>query len=140
MASKLFFGALLFSLTACQSTSETSQLSKDLIGNWHVENIQGRPTIDYSPAQLSFNRDGTLSGNNSCNSFDGLYQIDELTLQLQPVKHTERACIDPLKRQENGFMTAMKNISKASLRKGKLTLFDSHGDVQLILSRFEPKE
>lgn len=140
MASRLLFGALLFSLAACQSTKEPNQLSEDLIGNWHVEKIQGNPTIDYSPAQLSFNRDGSLRGNNSCNSFEGLYLIDNLILTLQPQKHTERACIDPLKRQETGFMEAMKNIRKASLSRGKLKLTDAKGNTQLLLSRFEPKE
>ncbi len=140
MTSKFMFTALLLSLTACQSSLKPSTLDTDITGAWHVEEIQGRPVIDYSPAQLTFHHDGTLSGNNSCNSFEGLYQINNAQLEISPKQYTERACIDALRNQEAHFILAIQHISEGEFKRGKLRLTDDEGTVQLLLSRFEPKD
>lgn len=61
--------ALLLGLTACQGTDLTKNNSTPLEGSWHIEAIQGKPVIDYSPAHITFEAEGKLHGNNSCNNF-----------------------------------------------------------------------
>jgi len=131
----LIIVAALLGLTACQSTPSAEITGVEVQGSWHIESAQGQPVIDYSPAQLIFAADGTLSGNNSCNEFFGQYQLEGSRLTLSPAGHTMKACVDALMHQEQRVMQAMEQITLAQESKGKLVLKDDNGKIQLVLSK-----
>ncbi|WP_299796130.1 META domain-containing protein [uncultured Shewanella sp.] len=127
--------AAMLGLTACQSTVETQQQDIDLQGSWHIEVINEKPVIDYSPAQLTFEQDGKLTGNNSCNNFFGQYSVDGAQITLNPAGSTMKACVDALMDQEQRVMMAMPEITSGELKKGKLLLKDAEGKTQLVLTK-----
>ncbi len=131
-------GALLLGLTACQNTNVTvdeaaSLDTVSLLGSWHIEMIQGQATVDRSPAQLTFDTQGKLSGNNSCNQFFGQYQQQGEALTLSSSGGTTmRACIDALMRQEQQVIQALPQVAKVKMIQGRLTLL-SHDDTPLLV-------
>ncbi|MCG9695714.1 META domain-containing protein [Shewanella sp. Isolate11] len=130
----LLAACALLSLAACQTTS-TTPTNIAIAGTWHIESVQGRPVIDYSPAQLTFGEDNQLSGNNSCNQFFGQYQLNGEQLSLSPTGNTMKACVDALMDQEQRVMQAMPLVNQATLAKGKLLLKDTKGKTLLVLSQ-----
>ncbi|MCL1049972.1 META domain-containing protein [Shewanella abyssi] len=127
--------SLLLGLSACQSSPQAQIEDLAIEGTWHIEVANGQAVIDYSPAQLTFEAEGKLTGNNSCNNFFGSYVLSGQSLQLQPAGHTMKACVDALMAQEQRVMQAMPAISQGKLSKGKLLLQDADNKTLLILSK-----
>ncbi|MCE9677740.1 META domain-containing protein [Shewanella sp. AS1] len=135
MSKSLLFVACAALLTACQSPSSSDHKDLEIMGTWHIEKVQDKGVIDYSPAQLTFGEDGKLSGNNSCNQFIGQYQLDGNQLTLTPAGSTMKACVEALMDQEQRVMQALTTVTQASISKGKLRLKDADNKTQLILSQ-----
>ncbi|MGL5360057.1 MAG: META domain-containing protein [Shewanella sp.] len=130
----LLCSALILGLSACQTATTAKTETIALEGSWQVEQIQGQPTIDNSPAQITFAAQGQLNGNNSCNNFFGQYTLQGQTLTLMPAGSTMKACIEALMRQEQQFMQAMPLVTKAQFAEGKLQLLDAKQTAVLVLS------
>ncbi|WP_119977679.1 META domain-containing protein [Shewanella algidipiscicola] len=131
----LFIASALLGLSACQTSTSVDTPTIAIEGTWHIEAAQGQSVIDYSPAQLIFAADGTLSGNNSCNQFFGQYKLEGTQLTLSPAGSTMKACIEALMSQEQRVMQAMSKITTAESANGKLLLKDAEGEAQLVLSK-----
>jgi len=65
-----------------------------LIGNWRILSINGRPTLERSPATIRFEGD-RVSGNTGCNAFGGSFRFERGRLTTGPMFSTKRACIAP---------------------------------------------
>jgi len=65
-----------------------------LIGNWRILSINGRPTLERSPATIRFEGD-RVSGNTGCNAFGGSFRFKRGWLTTGPMISTRRACIAP---------------------------------------------
>ncbi len=138
MLKKAFIlSALLFGLTACESADSAKNDTIPLLGSWHIEMVQGQPTIDYSPAQITFEAEGQLHGNNSCNNFFGQYTQQGQELKLSPAGSTMKACVDALMQQEHKVMQAMPLVTQAKLVQGRLTLLGSDDKPLLVLSQLK---
>ncbi|MGL4475752.1 MAG: META domain-containing protein [Shewanella sp.] len=124
---------LALTLGGCQATTPSSDL--DLIGQWKIETIMGQPTVDYSPAELIFSADGTLTGNNSCNQFFGKYEFANNQLTLMPAGTTMKACVDALMAQEQLVNQAMPVVASTQYANGQLSLLDGEGQVLLVLTK-----
>lgn len=131
----LIASAILLGLTACQNTDPIGLEHPTLEGTWYVEVALDMPVIDYSPAQLIFAADGSLTGNNSCNNFFGQYQQNGEALTLAPAGSTRKACVDALMDQEQRVMQAMPQVKRAQMTQGKLNLLDDKGITVLVLSK-----
>ena len=130
-----FVASLLLGLSACQSTPQAQTEDLAIEGTWHIEVANGQPVIDYSPAQLTFEAEGKLTGNNSCNNFFGSYVLSGQSIQLQPAGNTMKACVDALMAQEQRVMKAMPEVSQAKMSKGKLLLQDADNNTLMVLSK-----
>ncbi|MCF1428501.1 MAG: META domain-containing protein [Shewanella sp.] len=136
MNKKFFFaGILALGLTGCQSSPAQHDQQVNLIGDWKLEVIMGQPTVDYSPAQINFDKDGRLSGNNSCNNFFGTFTQEGNQLTLDPAGSTMKACVDSLMAQEQLVNQAMKLVQTAEMKGGKLELLDENGKLLLTLTK-----
>lgn len=65
-----------------------------LIGNWRILSINGRPTLEHSPATIRFEGD-RISGNTGCNAFGGSFRFERGRLTAGPMMSTRRACVVP---------------------------------------------
>lgn len=133
----LLLSVLFLGLSACQSANVSHQEPVQLQGSWHIEAVQGQPTVDYSPAQITFDAEGNISGNNSCNHFFGQYSQQGQALQIIPGGSTMKACVDALMQQEHKVMQALPLVAKAKLVKGRLTLLSSDAKAILVLTQLK---
>ncbi|MGI2257927.1 META domain-containing protein [Shewanella sp. GXUN23E] len=136
MNKKFFFaGILALGLAGCQSAPGQNDQQINLIGDWKLEVIMGQPTVDYSPAQINFDKDGRLSGNNSCNNFFGTFTQEGNKLTLNPAGSTMKACVDALMAQEQLVNQAMPLVQTATMKDGKLELLGENNKPLLTLTR-----
>lgn len=128
------FGAGLV-LSACATTG--SDLSSGgptfrtalQAGVWRIEDIAGAGVIDNSPATLSFDPDGRLSGNASCNRLIGNYKVDGNKLTISPAGTTMMACPPALMDQERRLVALLGKVSRYKIdRTGALILTSVSGE------------
>ncbi|QBF83646.1 META domain-containing protein [Shewanella maritima] len=134
----LAVSGLVVALTACsnQPTAvNAEQLFETLSGQWSVTDIAGEPVASYSKPRITFEQDGQLSGNNSCNRFSGRYEYQQTQLTLQSLGSTRKACVDGLVKQERMFMDSLPKVSQYQFAKTKLYLLDAQGQVLFELNK-----
>ncbi|QSX34299.1 META domain-containing protein [Shewanella avicenniae] len=127
--------ALIGFISACQSSINEPQLANQLVGKWYLTAIKQQATLSYSTAYLTFAEDGQLSGNNSCNSFTGHYQLVDHQLQLTAEQGTRKACVDALMQQEQAFREVLPQVAQLHIKGDQLKLLDRHHQRLLKLER-----
>ncbi|MFQ6370755.1 META domain-containing protein [Shewanella sp. YIC-542] len=135
MPKKLLLMLAFCSVSACQSLTTPPITATQLLGDWHIQQINGQPVVDFSPAQLTFAENGKLSGNNSCNNFFGRYQLQAQQLHLMPAGSTMKACVDVLMAQEQQVMQLLPQVVTAERQGNQLRLQGSQGATLLLLQR-----
>lgn len=98
-----------------------------LPGKWHVDYLEGRGVVDYSPAHYQFDDDRRISGNASCNAFTGNYRIVDDAIVVGQLGSTRKLCPPALMEQETRFLAAMKRVHSWNTDKGLMHLYDEEG-------------
>ena len=133
-------------LSACKNTPTTEKTKvtdADLQGSWLIEYINQQPVIDRSPASLSFNKDGKVTGNSSCNRFMTGYQFNQTaedtfsTLTFSQSAGTMMMCSETLMNQEQRFFSALAKVTHVTIENGLLMLTDNNQQVILKASKQE---
>ncbi len=133
----VFSGLLVLLMSGCASVS-VHDFSQDLIGEWQIESIAGRPVIDYSPARISFSEDNKLAGNASCNRFFGSYILKGNKLKIgSPMGVTMMMCAEALMDQEGRMIKALEAVDLMRFENGLLVLEDIHQQEMIRASRIE---
>lgn len=96
-------------------------------GVWHVDYIEGAGVVDRSPARYQFDEDLRVTGNASCNSFTGAYQIVEGAIVVGNLASTRMMCPPALMEQEQRLLAAMQRVHRWDTQNGLLYLFDKEG-------------
>ena len=109
--------------------------AQDIRGSWLVEWIVDRPVMDYSPASLTFGKEGRLSGNASCNLIMASYTVDGDQLTIGPVGATRKLCPPALMEQEQRFLAALEDVVRAEIRNELLYLYSADARELLRASR-----
>jgi heat shock protein HslJ len=124
--------------TACNSTKKTTSATGEaaLAGNWELDFISGpriafdglypnrKPTISFDIAAKR------VSGNTSCNSYNGPYTIDGNNISFsQPMGVTKMMCEDI--QGETIFLETLKKINRFDVVDGK-TLNFIMGDIAMM--------
>jgi heat shock protein HslJ len=125
---------LLFLLLASLLLSACSAGDKSLAGGTWALTAYGpqgatTPVSPGSQASITFNDDGTVTGNSGCNSFGGEYKVDGDQVTFSGLVSTLMACDESLMTQEGTVFkvldgTAMYKIdgSTLTLTNGGMTL------------------
>jgi uncharacterized lipoprotein YbaY/heat shock protein HslJ len=94
------------------------------VGEWSVEELDGRRLEDRSRATLRFATDGTVSGLATCNRFTARWKpTGSAQLALTAPAVTMRACAPALAAQEETFLGLLKRVSSyATAPDGTLVL------------------
>lgn len=116
---------------ACAANVEKTVQPEELLGNWQVETVQDRPVVDRSPASIAFAKDGSFSGNASCNRMAGEYVWKEGKLELGQAAVTRMACPPALMEQEQRLLAALALVAQARLENGLLLLEDIAGNLMI---------
>jgi len=98
-----------------------------LVGpSWTLVSYQGpsgATPASSSPAILSFEPAGVLSGTTGCNRIRGTYKVDGSNLTIDPGATTMMACADPaVDAQEQAVTQGLPKVRGFQVRQGQLTL------------------
>ncbi|MET1232920.1 MAG: META domain-containing protein [Candidatus Limnocylindrales bacterium] len=86
-----------------------------------------------STITLLFGSDGTVSGNATCNSYNGTFTADAAILKVGPLATTRMACVsDELNAQEAQYLAALQSAATYDITNGTLTIRDADGASQVI--------
>jgi heat shock protein HslJ len=92
---------------------------------WRLDGIAEGETFMSTIAEASavFADDGTVTGNASCNRYDGTYQVEEGSIRIAEVGTTKMACEDDVMAQEAVFLDALANARTWSIQGSTLSLY-----------------
>ncbi|WP_026730362.1 META domain-containing protein [Flavobacterium denitrificans] len=139
---KNFFTLILLSVVLisckCQKTDKVSKLD----GNWELNYVSGpriafeglypnkKPTINFNT------KESHVSGNNSCNSFNGKLVVDGNKIDFtQPMAVTKMMCMDG--KGEQLFMSTLQKVTSYDITDDGKTLNFISGDIAMM--RFTKK-
>ena len=111
--------------------------SASLVGAWKLESYgpaaSPAPAVPDVEAGLTFNEDGTITGNSGCNGFGGDYSVDGDQVTFGQIVSTLMACDDPRMAQEEAVHRVLTETVRYKIEGNTLTL--TNNDMVLILSR-----
>ena len=79
---------------------------------WRLESLAGARPIDAAPATLEFPSEGRISGNGSCNRFNGVVTLDGDTIAIAGIAATRKACAVAVMRQEESYFAALRDAER----------------------------
>ncbi len=84
-----------------------------------------------STITMTLSDDGTVTGNATCNTYNGDYTVDGAKITFGPMMSTKMACeSDELNAQEQAYLVALGNTTTWELANGVLTFRDDAGAMQ----------
>lgn len=121
----------IYDTTGAQTLVFEPQTAITLVGTpWTVTQYNNGKQATVSPVldstiTLEFGADGTVSGNATCNTYNGSYATDGDKLTIGPLATTRMACAsDELNAQEMQYLAALQNAATFEISNGTLTIRD----------------
>jgi heat shock protein HslJ len=114
--------------------------AKAIVGSWTVTSYYSGDAIT-SVAQGSeitaeFSEDGQISGNATCNTYNGPYVIDGTSMKIGPLISTKMACAsDELSKQEADYLAALDLTRSYSITGDRLDLLREGGTIAATLQK-----
>ena len=126
---------IFLAISACTAKNEESSAS--LIGSWKLTsygpaNAQ-TPAVAEAEAGLTFNEDGTVTGNSGCNGLGGDYTVKGDHVAFGQIVATLMACDDPRMAEEDAVQQVLADTATYKIEGNTLTL--TNNDVLLVLRR-----
>ena len=125
----LIFLSLL--LSACGAGQTAS-----LIGTWKLSAYGPKetptPAVIGGEATLTFENNGSVTGNGGCNSLGGTYKADDKKITFSEITSTLMACDDSRMAQESAVAQVLSGTATYEIKANKLTL--TNGDTVLIFT------
>jgi len=96
---------VLFVICLVISACSPSSTSASVVGTWKLTAYgpanSPTPAVPDAEASLTFDPDGTLTGNGGCNGLGGDYKVKGDQITFGPIMSTLMACDDPRMAQED---------------------------------------
>lgn len=128
---------LLFVLSLAISACTAEDPSSALAGSWTLTSYGTAgapvPAVEDSGAQLTFNEDGTVTGNSGCNGFGGDYTVEGNEITFGQIVSTLMACEDLRMQQEAAVHRVLTDTATFEIEGNTLTL--TNNDWVLILTQ-----
>lgn len=128
---KYLFSLLMISLifSACSAQEPVS-----LTGAWTLQSFgpasAPTPAVADSQAGITFNDDGSVTGNSGCNGFGGSYTVDGNQITFSEIVSTLMLCEEPLMQQEDTLHQVLNGTATYQIEGSTLTL--SNNDLVLV--------
>jgi len=121
-------------ISACTAKDEGSSAS--LIGSWKLTAYgpvnSPTPAVADAEANLTFNGDGTVTGNSGCNEFGGSYKVEGNQITFDQVTSTLMACDEPRMAQEDVVHKVLTDTATYKIEGNTLTL--TNNDLVLVFT------
>jgi len=115
-------------LSACSGGLPTNQV--DLDGSaWVLTTINNDTAIIGNSPTLAF-EDDMVSGNASCNTYSGSYQVEGETISFGPLARTEMYCMEPegVMDQEQTYLEILEAAQRFESTENILTIYSDSGE------------
>ena len=129
----------VYDTSGAQTLVFSPQAAISLVGTpWNVVsyNNGNEATVSLiadSTITLQFAAEGNLTGNATCNDYNGSYTTDGDAVSVGPLATTRMACqSDELNAQETQYLAALQNAATYDITNGTLTIRDAGGASQVI--------
>jgi heat shock protein HslJ len=135
MLKKYLLTLLIFTLaiTACTAGNGTASL----IGSWKLTSYgpvaSPQPAVSDTEAGLTFNQDGTVTGNSGCNGFGGNYKVEDDKVTFDQITSTLMACDEARMQQEGVVHQVLTDTATYKIEGNTLTL--TNNDMVLVLTK-----
>ena len=118
---------ILFILSLALSACASGSNSPSLIGSWKLTAYGPAdspvPAVEDAGASLTFNDDGTLTGNGGCNGLGGEYKVNGDQIEFGPIMSTLMACVDDARMTQEGTVTqVMTDTASYKIEGNTLTI------------------
>jgi len=132
----LILFVIALALSACTAEA-TEEPSASLVGAWTLTAYgpagATTPAVPDTEAGLTFNEDGTVTGDSGCNGLGGSYTVEGDQITFSEIVSTLMACDDPRMVQENAVQQVLNGAATFKIEGNTLTLTNS--DMALVLTR-----
>lgn len=125
-------GLTIFDASGAKTMTFAAQSAVTLEGSaWNVTSYNNGNQATVSPAvdsaiTLVFGADGSVSGNATCNTYNGPFTVDGDALTVGPLATTRMACAsDELNAQEAQYLAALQNAATWEIINGSLWIRDA---------------
>lgn len=112
---------ICLAISACASEKPAT-----LIGSWELTAYgpvnSPTPAVSDAGAELTFNGDGTVTGNSGCNGFGGSYTVEGDQITFESITSTLMACEDARMAQESAVTQVLTGTAKYKIEGSTLTL------------------
>jgi putative lipoprotein len=129
----LVLSVMCLAISACTA----KQSSGSLNGPWKLTSYGSAnaptPAVADTESGLTFNEDGTVTGNSGCNGFGGSYTVDGDRVTFKDIVSTLMACDDPRMAQEEAVHKVLTDTATFKIEGDTLTL--TNNDMVLVLTR-----
>jgi heat shock protein HslJ len=107
-----------------------------LHGDWLVDEIREKTTVEGSKPSLAFEPDGRIHGNGSCNRFFGGFALTGEALTISETGASMMMCDQPLMDQERNLLKALGSVHRFEApQEGRVQLLDKDGQRLVSLRR-----
>lgn len=128
---------MLFVIVLAISACGADESSVTLSGAWTLSSYGPAgamiPAVPDTEAGLTFNEDGTVTGNSGCNGLGGTYAVEGDQITFSEIVSTLMACEDPRMTQEAAVHQVLTDTATYKIEGNTLTL--TNNDMVLVLTR-----
>lgn len=117
----LFAALALFIATPAQAET------RELLGDWRVETLNGTPILPGSEITLRFTGEGRVAGKASCNRYGSTFSVEGDQIAFTQAMSTRMACPPTIMRQEQQFLAIFAGAARWSIADGALNLAAADG-------------
>lgn len=128
---------ILFVFVLAISACTAEEPAASLTGTWKLTAYgpgdAATPAVEDVEAGLTFNEDGTVTGNSGCNGLGGTYTVEGDQVTFGEIVSTLMACEDPRMTQEAAVHQVLTDTATYKIEGNTLTL--TNNDMVLVLTR-----
>lgn len=105
-----------------------------LQGDWRITAIGGKPIVKRSKPTLTFDREGRIHGNGSCNRYFGSSRLTGESLSISETGASRMMCDQPLMDQERNLLRSLESVGQSKITpSGSLRLLEKEGRIAVSL-------
>ena len=117
---------ILFVICLAISACSPKPASESIVGTWKLTDDgpadSTASAVADAEASLTFNSDGTVTGNGGCNGLGGDYEVKDDQITFGPIMSTLMACDDPRMAQEGTVSQVLTESASYTIGGNTLTI------------------
>ena len=115
--------ALAVAAATAAPTSSRAAGASPLTGKvWVLTSLAGKAPLKGTELTTELTSRRRASGSAGCNRYSGSYKVSGSAIRISPLAITQKACAEPIERQETRFLNALSGARSFAVSGGTMTL------------------